>query len=264
MPTWTDDEIEQIKKNYGSERKESLLLKLDHSWEAIKMKANRLKLKKDKLSIDRNFFRSWTKEMVYVFGYWIADGNMSKFGNTISFASNDHDLLLMIKNVFKSDHKIGNSNNGFYFQFRNNTLYEDLLKLGGIPRKSLTIKFPYVPNEYLPHFIRGYLDGDGGFYNDNKNYLRASFTGNIDFLTVLKEKITEHVDINTKSFYILHKNELNRSQKIYRLSYNGKPAIALGQYIYQNSENLRLDRKFNIFDNALQHHSRTLASFLIN
>ena len=43
-------------------------------------------------------------------------------------------------------------------------MYEDLIKLGCVPNKSLTVKFPteeQVPKEFLSSFILGLIDGDG-------------------------------------------------------------------------------------------------------
>ena len=247
---WTQKEIDFLTKNYFDEKKEILMLNLNHSWVGIKGKAQSIGLKRNlNLLINKDFFKIWTKEMSYIFGFWIADGNMGKNKCTISFSSNDLDLLVMIKAILESDHKICESKRGsFELNFCVETMYNDLLKLGGIPRKSLTIQFPYVPDEFLSDFIRGFLDGDGGFYSERGDYLRSSFTGNIDFLTVLKNKIEENVDIDAKSFYMLDKYNPNRSRRIYRLAYSGKKAILLGDYIYQDSENLRLERKFKIYD----------------
>ena len=189
--------------------------------------------------------------MAYIFGFWIADGNMAKNRNTISFASKDYDLIIMIKSLLKSEHKISKYNNAFLLPITNKTIYNDLIKLGGIPAKSLIIQFPEVPDKYLSHFIRGFLDDDGGFYikkNGKYKYLTAAFTGNIDFLTALKNKIKENIDIDSASFNISHRNEPNHNQRIYYLSYLNKKAIALGDYLYQGSENLRLERKFKIYE----------------
>ena len=42
------------------------------------------------------------------------------------------------------------------------TIKDDLMNIHGInPCKSFNIEFPYVPEEYLHHFVRGYFDGDG-------------------------------------------------------------------------------------------------------
>ena len=250
---WTEKEIEYLKNNYMNGNIDLLKLNLNnHSWHAIQIKAFRFGMKRKRLLIDEDFFKEWTPEMAYIFGFWIADGNMLENRNTISFASNDHDILNIIKSLLKSEHKISLHNNGFQLQIENKIIYDDLLKLGGIPRKSLIIKFPNVPTEYLSHFIRGEFDGDGSFYIHvdrrripNYKYLNSSFAGNIDFLTILKDKIKENANIVPTGLYHLN----NCDQRIYQLIYNNKKAIALGDYIYKDSENLRLDRKYKIYKN---------------
>ena len=104
-----------------------------------------------------------------------------------------------------------------------------------------------IPDEFLLHFIRGEFDGDGCnciAKVEKYKYLVSTFTGNIDFLTVLKDKIKKQADIDTNNIYSLK----NCNPVIGQLTYNGKKAIALGDYIYQDSENLRLERKFKIYD----------------
>ena len=247
---WTVEEIEYLKNNYLNNDPDTLKLNLNnHSYDVIKMKANSFGLKKQeyKLAINEDFFKIWTPEMAYIFGFWVADGNMGKNEYSISFASNDFSLLDMIRYKLNSKHKISKSCTCFLLQINNKIMYNDLLKLGGIPAKSLIIQFPEVPDEYLPHFIRGYFDGDGSFYiskNGKYRYLGSSFAGNIDFLTILKNKIKENININPTSFCIANKN---CNKRIYQIQYFGKKAIALGDYIYQNSENLRLERKYNIY-----------------
>ena len=194
--------------------------------------------------------------MAWTFGYWIADGWMSRNKNIISFSSNDHDLLEIVKSNLKSEHKIyKNGEKCYQLTINNRIIYNDLLKLGGIPLKSLTIKFPDVPNEFLPHFIRGYLDGDGCNHIDKNKYLRSSFAGNIDFLTSLKSKIKEYANIDATNLNSLGKK---CNPRIRSLGYNGKKAIALGNYIYQDSENLRLERKFKKYDEVKKEHIKKL------
>ena len=43
--------------------------------------------------------------------------------------------------------------------------------MGMVKAKSLIIKFPTnISKEMLPHFIRGFFDGDGVFPTDKTNY----------------------------------------------------------------------------------------------
>lgn len=74
---------------------------------------------------------------------------------------------------------------------------DDLIKLGCVPRKSLILKFPtkeQVPDEFLFHFIRGYVDGDGTIGKQYKQYKtlhmypRLGICGNEQFLEGLLDR----------------------------------------------------------------------------
>ena len=255
---WTNKKVEYLKNNYKNENKEELIKNLDHSWFAIQSKASILNLNRNtSLPINKDFLKNWNEEMAYIFGYWIADGNMGKNNYRISFVSKDFDFINMIKSLLKSKHKISKYDNVFRFAFCDKTIYSDLLKLGGTPRKSFTIQFPEVPDRFLPHFIRGEFDGDGCNYiykNGVYRYLISSFTGNVDFLSTLKDKIKEHVGIETGKLY----PDKRCNPRIRQLVYRGKKAITLCDYIYQDSENLRLERKFKKYDEMKKEYIKKL------
>ena len=257
---WTKKEIEYLKNNYDSKNKEDIINNINHSWGSVQVKASKLNL--TEISINEDFFKNWTKEMAYIFGFWIADGNMGKNNNKISFASKDYDLISMIKHILKSDHKLyEDKNNVFHLSFNNKIIYDDLIKLGGIPIKSLIIQFPEIPEEYLSHFIRGEFDGDGCNYiykdkrgTSNNKYLISNFIGNVDFLSTLKDKIKEHAGIETGKLYW----NKRCNSRIKELRYRGKNAIALGDYMFKDSENLRLERKFKIYNKMKKEHIKKL------
>jgi hypothetical protein len=77
----------------------------------------------------------------------------------------------------------------YKFEFYQEKLRIKLELLGLTERKSLTMKFPDIPEEYMRHFIRGCWDGDGSFFiNDGK--IRASFvSGSKEFMEKLVEKL---------------------------------------------------------------------------
>ena len=261
---WTEEKIEYLKNNYAKSDADLLKLNLsDHSWNAIQIEAFKFGLKGDRLLIDEDFFKTWTPEMAYIFGLWIADGNMYEKYKSFSFVSKDYDLINLIKSKLKSEHKVSRCNNAFQLNIHNKIIYNDLLKLGGVPAKSLVIQFPNVPYEYLSHFIRGEFDGDGSFFihidkrrTSNYKYLGSNFTGNIDFLTILKKKIKENIDIDPTGFCIADRKNSNR--RIYHLTYSNKKALSLGNYIYQDSENLRLERKFEIYEQMKNEYLKKL------
>lgn len=153
------------------------------------------KLPQQFFDINENFFSSWSAEMSYVFGLIITDGCVSKTG-TISLCINDKNLLEKVKKAMGSDHKIIPSKHQkglYYFHFAREKLVNDLKNLGVLPNKSLTVKFPNVPQEHLPDFIRGVFDGDGSvFFNKHslKFSLRSKFvSGSKDFIEGLQASL---------------------------------------------------------------------------
>jgi hypothetical protein len=138
------------------------------------------------------FFRVWSAEMAYILGYWWADGCMRVKKNTgaheIEIASLDLDHLL----------RIGAAIGGKYFlrkvtavsetraiAFCSKEMYYDLLALGGTPRKSRTIGFPKVPTEFVPHFVRGVIDGDGTLSWNSDRPILQIYSGSQQFLADL-------------------------------------------------------------------------------
>lgn len=108
--------------------------------------------------------------MAYVLGFFAADGNMcihKNGGKYLEFTSCDKGLLIMIKNLIRANNKIstrdgiGNRRSSYRIQLGSKEMFQDLLKLGMVPTKSLTLKFPYIHKEHLGDFIRGHFDGDG-------------------------------------------------------------------------------------------------------
>ena len=80
-------------------------------------------------------------------------------------------------------------------------MFNDLIKQGCIPNKSLVLTFPnkhQVPENLINHFIRGYFDGDGSInYEIREKYsvrkkqnikrlnVNAQFIGTKEMLTVI-------------------------------------------------------------------------------
>lgn len=211
--------------------------------------------------------RSWTPEMAYVLGYLFADGSMYKSarGSYINVTSIDKSTIEKIKSLLKSEHTIREvkpkivhfnhqsknykTKTAYTLRIGNRALYEDLLRLGMYPNKSLTIGFPDVPTKALPHFVRGYFDGDGCVYLEKGKGLTQEsilkrlsviFTsGSEYFLTGLREKLEESMGISQGKVY--------NGNGAYRLRYNTKDTMGLFSFMYKNSHGLSLKRKFDIF-----------------
>lgn len=142
--------------------------------------ANRIRQRMQTAGIDRRtntetrtshynaaFFREWSPAMAWVLGLIYTDGHI--YGNTVSLASVDRELLEKVRTFVAPRHTIttqrqGNSHRTIdKFDIHRKDMVADLRRLGLQERKSLVMEFPDMPQECVRHFIRGCWDGDGGF-----------------------------------------------------------------------------------------------------
>ncbi|MGJ3223247.1 LAGLIDADG family homing endonuclease, partial [Geobacillus thermoleovorans] len=134
--------------------------------------------------------RVWSKNMAYILGFFIADGFVSNDFQTIGFAQKEKYILEQIRDELGSNQPLyQNKQTGVYMLYLNSKVMKnDLMEIHGItPNKSLDIKFPYVPEVYLNHFIRGYFDGDGNI--NSHGYVVSFVGGSLDFMTALENHL---------------------------------------------------------------------------
>lgn len=126
---------------------------------------------------------------------------------------------------------------------------QDLMKLGMRPRKSLDIRFPDVPKEYLRDFIRGVFDGDGCVYHRKgakTKLLNTSFVGGSKNFIYDLEKTLRNLGMPKKRIYeYRHKKHKNT---YYTLDYSHNSSTTLFKIIYGRLRNsLYLRRKYDKF-----------------
>lgn len=133
--------------------------------------------------INEAFFDKWTQESSYIFGYIYADGCLTKYKErySVSVSSRELDIIETIRLAMDSDLAITEHKGQYSFSFGRLHLIERLKEMGLIERKSKLKTFPTsVPREFLPHFIRGYFDGNGYFTYENhkpgKKRMKAGFS----------------------------------------------------------------------------------------
>jgi hypothetical protein len=124
--------------------------------------------------------------MAYYLGYIFADGSILGRRDVLIHLylhchRRDEHIILKLREVLKSEHKIKRldfvQKSGFISPMTRvvisgKKLCQSLVNHGVVPGKSFRdIPFPHVPEEFLPHFIRGVFDGDGcvGLYKYTAN-----------------------------------------------------------------------------------------------
>lgn len=206
---------------------------------------------------NKDFFKTWSGDMAYILGFMYADGNIvaTKRGtHFVAIYTADKNLLIQIKECFKSDHKISaiSSTTGIVYriQIGSKEWFNDLGLIGLIPDKTKRMQLPVVPKEYIGCFIRGYFDGDGnvwsGFIHTNRPNptitIQVGFTSaSLDFLLGLKLLLQAN-GIKGGGIY-------SPKRKNYgRLLFSSRDALKIYEIMYNAEHKLFLDRKKAVFD----------------
>lgn len=148
----------------------------------IKMNRGQFSGQPRKHKVNEDFFKVWSHEMEWVLGIFITDGHVNKDIHSISFSQKDKRLLHLIAEFMNADFILaptGSTSTTPSLIINSKEIKEDLAKLGIKSYKSLTIPFPNIPDQYLPSFIRGVIDGDG--WIQETGYVMNVTTGSIGF-----------------------------------------------------------------------------------
>ncbi len=212
-----------------------------------------------KYSVNEKFFDTWTDGMAYVLGFLFADGSLEDApyirGKYMRVTNTDRDRIELIKKLMRSSHTIvvtktiGNRKPRHLLRIGSHALYNQLMRLGVTPRKSFTMLFPTVPKKFLPHFVRGYFDGDGCAH------IARTATGITRLLTIFtsgSKSFLETLHGHLKSEAGVTGNTLHghgSTDGAFQLRYFARDSIRLFVYMYpkQIPKELLLRRKYDIF-----------------
>jgi len=251
---WTSADIKFLIKN-SSMKDEDIAQKLNRSKNSIRNKRIRLGINKKFstiYSINSDFFKYWNNKMAYILGYIFADGSIRirKSGMELSIKSIDFEILEAMNIKMKSNYPISKESTEtggiFRLSIYKGEIVEYLIKLGVIPRKSLMMTFPNIPDQDLFHFIRGYFDGDG-HVRIIRNSLDIIFTsGSESFLEDLKYRL--------EGFGIKSSIRSPSKHSFYNLRILRENREYFVKMLYNNNAKLYLHRKKVVFDEFYQYY----------
>lgn len=229
---------------------------------------------------DRSFFdKIDTEEKAYVLGFIYADGCNVKHPTTgelsITQMERDVDILYKIKKAMKSTYPIseqknqhGNEEKRFVFYVYGQKIEEQLNALGVVHNKSLVLTFPtFISDELMPHFIRGYFDGDGSVWNGKRKKMivkndyrpgeyrerivhnvKFNFTGSNTFIPFLQDYLVERFGFTkTKLNYSKAKNDHRHCT----MEYSGRKNLYKLYDIMYSSATIYGERKKTKFEEIL-------------
>lgn len=217
-----------------------------------------------------DFFEKIDNELsAYWLGFMYADGCVLPVGKDgygeqefkIQIAEQDLELLEKFKDDIKSTYPIrydksdnrGNTQAQAIQSLRSQKTVNDLKKLGCIERKSLILQFPtesQVPKKFLPHFIRGYFDGDGSISYYQRSATHKEFSINI---------------VGTENFIKGLYSYLNmgsicpdkRKENSWYLSINGNHQIEKVYHILYDNATRYMKRKYLKFQELLKQNENS-------
>jgi hypothetical protein len=235
------------------------------------------KINSRKFFLNDDFFNVInTEEKAYWLGFLYADGYITQHGSQkdigVSLHIKDKSHLEKLKcslgatyDVKEYIQKTGYARGKKYCRLlmSSDNMYDTLITKGVVPRKSLILTFPDVnilTIELIPHFIRGYFDGDGsigvGTYKSNSKYgkeywnkAKFSFQGTREFLNDLSE-ILRCVIIpkwsNEQIRFKLRKRHKDNKNSHYIESRGLLATLSFCEYIYKDAT-VFLQRKYEVY-----------------
>jgi len=207
----------------------------------------------------------------YLLGAFMSDGNVNKNEYSISLSSKDYDWLSIIRQ------KLVTNYNDFLFDIRqdfylcNKNLVKWFLDHGCEPIKSLTVKFPVIPKQYMADFLRGIVDGDGHvgmttyfhkqnnkYYDQYSAYICSSsndfINGLKDFLKCNDFAFSFTTIKNNKSYFAKEDRFIEQKHDHYRICFSERTAYYFLKFIYYDGCELFMPRKNNVAQECISYY----------
>lgn len=211
-----------------------------------------------------------TEDKAYWLGFLFADGNVIKVKNQyrIQFRVDDKEVIEKFIKSINGNMSVksytGNRTIPYYGVYlTSEKMFNDLCKHGCIPNKSLVLKFPTtVPNYLKRHFIRGYFDGDGSVFINQKKWIKTPKTNpTVCYYSKIGICICGTLEFLTEMSKIGNLNiskEHRRSTNCWVLRSSDQKIIKKFYYYLYLHSTVYLSRKKKIFEDFYQNDVQRL------
>ena len=209
-------------------------------------------------TLNLNVLDEWSPGLAYILGVALTDGTINRNLTQVFFYLSDIQMLEVVRQVLEATHPIklhsrpdiefvdkrsGKTFTGkkqmYAFYISSRRVAERFYQLGVKPNKSYDGDYPVVPKDVWWHFFRGILDGDGNIYFTRKEGLVVTIAGNRNCVLGLQADLAEYFSIRSRTRY------LDKDRVKLLIPYGGEDTERLLTLTYQDSEDLRLERKYN-------------------
>jgi hypothetical protein len=252
---WSEQELDFLRENYQKMSWEELVQHLGRTEQAIQVRASMLGMQR---YVDPyKFFETWTEQSAYVIGFFAADGWISKRGPEsirIGFGQKDRDVLDSIRDAIGVGEVYPKSNGMHRYYIQSVRVYERLCDIFGndVHGKSHTLQWPNIPDEYVRHFLRGSVDGDGSLFRNNQDHLWR-----FDYTTSSKSFIDSVVDV-VEQMTGVHLNPGINKINVWHARTSGIKAVCLADWLYRDAA-IALKRKAEFAQRMMEHRGMAYA-----
>lgn len=249
---WTEEEEEFLRINYPKLSWNELESSLGRPKFGIKERARSLRVRRPrKIRYLADFTTIDTEEKAYILGFIGADGYLSDSNWTLEIClhKQDVDILNKIREIIAPWASIRPKKDKRFVDQRylrltvcSKELCSKLMTHGIIRAKTFDLQAPCLTPALVPHYIRGYFDGDGSVYFHKDQRVDVNITsGSYKILEFINTSFTGH---NTSVG--------GPSGGKYRIDYGKGSAMRFLKYIYSDAE-IFLDRKHEKVKYAFQY-----------
>ena len=225
--------------------------------------SNDVKTHKYRLPRNSDYFANIdSRDKAYWLGIMYSDGCVCERKNgkcSISLEMIDREHVEKFRYALDAtDHKILTVNHknfvnaqlSYAIHIWDNKMAKDLINLGCVPRKSLTLSsVPHIPREFIYDFIRGFVDGDGCLcYNKSNNTYAFKLAGASPLFLqdIMKILEIDKLSLNkcTETSYQVTSGNRN---DIYRI---------LTKLYEHSTDSTRLNRKYQKYQEFIQWYNQ--------
>lgn len=149
---------------------------------------------------------------------------------------NVHDIVEKHSEKYICNHYKKSITDSAVIRIYSRRIVDDLINHGVVENKTKSAIFPKI-NNYFIDFLRGYIDGDGCIYVNDKGYMIVHITSsNCYVLQYIKDKLSKDYGVESR----VYKEKENK----YRIYFNMTNSTKLLDLIYYDDNVQKLNRKY--------------------
>lgn len=254
---FSEEDIKFMIDNYEDMEYKNIAKHLGLTERQVRGKLNNMGYTKLR-DFDKHYFHNIDSDLkAYFLGFIFADGYVvcrpktRNYEFAMQLQSEDKYILEAINKELGGVHEISHNNpkdkiiNGVKtrsghsdtLRIYSKDIVYDLIDCGIVPDKTHNYTLPSIPDKYFFDFLRGYIDGDGCYYNRNGNVNINITCACKDVLDWIKDVLCNH-SINT---HVYKEKDLK-----YRLVCTSQNDVKrLVNLLYHDNFSMCLSRKYN-------------------